>query len=122
MASEDQFRAGWIPRPKVRSNKLGKQAPIYRSLRSLEPSLSSPALHLPYTACQTHAKLVVAEPECRPTSRTSIGRGGGAVHGQRRPVSRRLDPEANLEPSLSSPALHLPYTACQTHAKLVVAE
>ncbi|GAA5881036.1 hypothetical protein JCM3774_003075 [Rhodotorula dairenensis] len=34
---------------------------IYRSLRSLEPSLSSPALHLPYTACQTHAKLVVAD-------------------------------------------------------------
>lgn len=22
MASEDQFRAGWMPRPKVRSNKL----------------------------------------------------------------------------------------------------
>lgn len=40
---------------------LARRSIIYRSLRSLEPSLSSPALHLPYTACQTHAKLVVAE-------------------------------------------------------------
>lgn len=34
---------------------------IYRSLRNLEPSLSSPALHLPHTACQSHAKLYVAD-------------------------------------------------------------
>ncbi|BGP18581.1 hypothetical protein JCM10213_002131 [Rhodosporidiobolus nylandii] len=34
---------------------------IYRSLRSLEPSLSSPALHLPFTSCQNHAKLWVAD-------------------------------------------------------------
>ncbi|BGO93614.1 hypothetical protein NBRC10512_001252 [Rhodotorula toruloides] len=34
---------------------------IFRSLRLLEPSLSSPALHLPYTACQTHAKLWVVD-------------------------------------------------------------
>ncbi|GAA6055143.1 hypothetical protein JCM3770_007463 [Rhodotorula araucariae] len=34
---------------------------IYRSLRSLEPSLSSPALHLPYTSCQAHARLWVAD-------------------------------------------------------------
>ncbi|GEM10596.1 BTB/POZ-like domain containing protein [Rhodotorula toruloides] len=34
---------------------------IYRSLRLLEPSLSSPALHLPYTACQAHAKLWVVD-------------------------------------------------------------
>lgn len=34
---------------------------IYRSLRQLEPSLSSPALHLPHTACQTHAKQYVAD-------------------------------------------------------------
>ncbi|GAA5988354.1 hypothetical protein JCM11641_003491 [Rhodosporidiobolus odoratus] len=34
---------------------------IYRSLRSLEPSLSSPALHLPFTSCQNHARLWVAD-------------------------------------------------------------
>ncbi|GAA5961985.1 hypothetical protein JCM8115_001637 [Rhodotorula mucilaginosa] len=49
-AFSSAFRFG-TPQPSI----------IYRSLRSLEPSLSSPALHLPYTACQTHAKLVVAD-------------------------------------------------------------
>ncbi|GAA5891222.1 hypothetical protein JCM8208_002550 [Rhodotorula glutinis] len=34
---------------------------IYRSLRSLEPSLSSPALHLPFTTCQNYARLWVAD-------------------------------------------------------------
>ncbi|BGP34060.1 hypothetical protein JCM10296v2_005875 [Rhodotorula toruloides] len=34
---------------------------IFRSLRLLEPPLSSPALHLPYTACQAHAKLWVVD-------------------------------------------------------------
>ncbi|GAA5986089.1 hypothetical protein JCM10908_006403 [Rhodotorula pacifica] len=49
-AFSSAFRFG-TPQPSI----------IYRSLRSLEPSLSSPALHLPYTACQTHAKLIVAD-------------------------------------------------------------
>jgi hypothetical protein len=40
---------------------ISSRSIIYRSLRSLEPSLSSPALHLPFTSCQNHARLWVAE-------------------------------------------------------------
>ena len=38
--------------------RFGPASPsiVYRSMRQLEPSLSSPALHLPRTACQMHAK------------------------------------------------------------------
>ena len=34
---------------------------VYRSLRQLEPSMSSPALHLAQTACQNHAKQFIAD-------------------------------------------------------------
>lgn len=34
---------------------------IYRHLRLLEPAITSPALQLPHTACQNHAKAWVAD-------------------------------------------------------------
>ncbi|GAA6003907.1 hypothetical protein JCM10207_006462 [Rhodosporidiobolus poonsookiae] len=49
-AFSSAFRFG-TPQPSI----------IYRSLRLLEPSLSSPALHLPFTLCQNHARLWVAD-------------------------------------------------------------
>ena len=44
-------------------SRFGPVSPsiVYRSMRQLEPSLSSPALHLPRTACQMHAKQYLAD-------------------------------------------------------------
>ncbi|GAA5915560.1 hypothetical protein JCM5296_007283 [Sporobolomyces johnsonii] len=68
VACDDPSRCARMVDEKWRSSfsaafRFGTPQPsiIYRSLRSLEPSLSSPALHLPYTACQNHARLFVAD-------------------------------------------------------------
>ncbi|BGP50386.1 hypothetical protein JCM10450v2_006305 [Rhodotorula kratochvilovae] len=67
-ACDDPSRCARLVDEKWRSSfsaafRFGTPQPsiIYRSLRSLEPSLSSPALHLPYTSCQAHARLWVAD-------------------------------------------------------------
>ncbi|KAL8293020.1 hypothetical protein RQP46_000714 [Phenoliferia psychrophenolica] len=55
---DEKWRSAWSS-----AFRFGTPQPsiIYRSLRNLEPSLSSPALHLPHTACQAHARLYVAD-------------------------------------------------------------
>ncbi|KAM0754557.1 hypothetical protein T439DRAFT_321591 [Meredithblackwellia eburnea MCA 4105] len=55
---DEKWRSAWSS-----SFRFGTPQPsiIYRSLRNLEPSLSSPALHLPHTACQSHARLYVGD-------------------------------------------------------------
>lgn len=50
-AWQSVFRFGGSPQPSI----------VYRALRSLEPSLSSPALQLTHTACQSQARLFVAD-------------------------------------------------------------
>ncbi|POW09746.1 hypothetical protein PSTT_06629 [Puccinia striiformis] len=49
---DDEWRSAWAA-----SFKFGPPQPssVYRALRSLEPSLHSPALLLPHTSCQQHA-------------------------------------------------------------------
>ncbi|KAH8926961.1 hypothetical protein BT69DRAFT_1347645 [Atractiella rhizophila] len=55
---DEKWRSAWNA-----AFRFGPPQPsiIYRSLRQLEPSLSSPALHLPHTACQAHARAWVAD-------------------------------------------------------------
>ena len=88
---EDKWRSAWSA-----SFRYGPAQPsiIYRSLRQLEPSLSSPALHLPQTACQAHAKSWVADLFDRMFSTLNQSR-----HASRGRIATRLICEISADPA-----------------------
>ncbi|KAH9454749.1 hypothetical protein KEM48_003994 [Puccinia striiformis f. sp. tritici PST-130] len=71
---DDKWRSAWAA-----SFKFGPPQPssVYRALRSLEPSLHSPALLLPHTSCQQHALRFFADLFDRMFSQFTP-RGGGS--------------------------------------------